>query len=166
MICDELFDFSINKERSTIHIKREFAAELELVWQSWTLAKLLDQWWAPSPYRTETKTMDFRVGGVWHYALVSPGANKHWCRSDYKTIESYKHITELRSFSDEFGTIDPAVKPTECNIDFTYREGKTLVAMLEKYTNPKMFERMATDSHKKGFSAHLINLDKLLLTLK
>ncbi len=28
-----LFDFSVNKENKTIHIKREFDANLELVWQ-------------------------------------------------------------------------------------------------------------------------------------
>ncbi|MFC6102264.1 hypothetical protein [Olivibacter domesticus] len=27
-----LFDFSVNKENKTIHIKREFDASLELVW--------------------------------------------------------------------------------------------------------------------------------------
>lgn len=28
-----LFDFSVNKENKTIHIKREFDASLELVWR-------------------------------------------------------------------------------------------------------------------------------------
>ncbi|WP_312302176.1 hypothetical protein [Chryseobacterium sp.] len=45
-----LFDFSVNKENNTIVVKREFNANLELVWQAWTTAELLDQWWAPKPY--------------------------------------------------------------------------------------------------------------------
>jgi uncharacterized protein YndB with AHSA1/START domain len=49
-----LFDFIVNKENNTIIIKREFDANLELVWQAWTTAELLDQWWGPKPWRAET----------------------------------------------------------------------------------------------------------------
>jgi PhnB protein len=60
-----LFDFSVNKENNTILVKREFAANLDLVWDAWTKPELLDRWWAPKPYKTETRSMDFREGGHW-----------------------------------------------------------------------------------------------------
>ena len=161
-----LFDFSVDKENKTIHIKREFDASLELVWQAWTTAELLDQWCAPNPYRTETRTMDFWEGGFWHYAIVSPEGNKHWSRYDYKKIEPQKSITELRAFSDENGMFSPDFPRTECTIIFSETGGKTLVTITEQYRSSEMFEKMATDSHKRGFSSHLKNLDKLLLTLK
>ncbi len=159
-------DFTVNKENKTIHIKREFDANCESVWQAWTTARLLDQWCAPNPYRTETKTLDFREGGFWHYAIVSPQGKKHWSRYDYKNIKPQKSITELRAFSDENGMVSPGFPRTECIITFSETDGKTLVAMTEKYRSREMFEKMATDSHKKGFSSHLKNLDDLLLTLK
>lgn len=161
-----LFNFSVDKENKVIHIEREFDAKLEIVWEAWTTANLLDQWCAPNPYRTETKTMDFREGGFWHYAIVSPQGNKHWSRYDYKEIEFQKRITELRIFSDEKGTVNPDFPRTECALIFSETDGKTHIAMTEKYGSPEMFEKMATDSHKKGFSSHLKNLDNLLLTLK
>lgn len=166
MSSNLLFEFIVDRESRTIVIKREFDASLELVWNAWTTAELLDRWCAPNPYRTETKTMDFREGGFWHYALVSPQGEKHWSRYDYKEIEPQKSITELRVFSDENGTTDPDIPRTECVITFSRTEGKTLITMTEKYGSPGMFERMATDSHRKGFSSHLKNLDRLLLTLK
>ncbi|MFN5417545.1 MAG: SRPBCC domain-containing protein, partial [Flavobacteriia bacterium] len=61
------FDFTINKENNTVMVKREFAANLELVWEAWTNPEILDLWWAPKPYKTETKSMDFREGGRWLY---------------------------------------------------------------------------------------------------
>lgn len=161
-----LFDFTVNKENKTIHIRREFDACLELVWQAWTTAELLDNWCAPNPYRTETKTLNFSEGGFWHYALVSPEGKRHWNRYDYKKIEPNKIITELRVFSDENGVVNPDFPPTECTVIFCKMDGKTLVTITEKYTSPEMFEKMATGSHRKGFSSHLKNLDKLLLTLK
>ena len=41
-----LFDFTVNKETNTIHVKREFAANLHFVWDAWTKPELLDLWWA------------------------------------------------------------------------------------------------------------------------
>ncbi|PPL02336.1 SRPBCC family protein [Parapedobacter indicus] len=161
-----LFDFSVDKENKAIHIKREFDASLGMVWQAWTTAELLDQWCAPNPYRTETKTMDFHEGGFWHYAIVSPEGGKHWSRYDYKKIEPQKSIIELRAFSDENGSVSPDFACTECTLIFSEADGKTLVTITEKYRSPEMFGKMATDSHKKGFSSHLRNLDKFLLTLK
>lgn len=161
-----LFDFSVKKENRTIRITREFDANLHLVWQAWTKAELLDRWCAPNPYRTETRTLDFREGGLWHYAIVSPEGKKHWSRYDYRKIEFQKTITESRAFSDENGMVDPNFPHTECTIGFSETDGKTLVTITEKYGSPEMFERMATPGHKKGFSSHLENLDELLLTLK
>lgn len=161
-----IFDFSVDKENKTIHIKREFDADPELVWEAWTTAELLDRWCAPNPYRTETKKLDFREGGCWHYAIVSPEGNKHWSRYDYKKIEPQKSIVELRAFSDENGTVSPDSPRTECITAFSETGGKTLVTITERYASPEVFEKMATISHKKGFSSHLKNLDKLLPTLK
>lgn len=161
-----LFDFSVNQENKTIHIKREFNANPALVWKAWTTAELLDQWCAPKPYRTETKTLDFREGGFWHYALVSPEGKKHWSRYDYKKIEFQKTIIELRAFSDENGIVSPDLPRTECTLIFSEKDDKTFVTITEVYGSPEMFEKMATVSHKKGFSSHLKNLDNLLITLK
>ena len=161
-----LFDFSVNRKNKTIHIKRAFDVPATLVWQAWTDPKLLDKWCAPKPYRTETKTMEFREGGFWHYALVSPSGGKHWSRYDYKKIDPKKSITEWRVFSDENGLISPDYQPTVCTITFNEQDGQTLVTMEEKYGSAEMFKKMASDSHKKGFSAHLCNLEELLFTLK
>lgn len=161
-----IFDFSVDKDNKTIHIKREFDANPELVWEAWTTAELLDRWCAPNPFRTETKVLDFREGGFWHYAIVSPEGNRHWSRYDYKKIEVQKSIIELRAFSNENGTVSPDFPRTECTITFSETGGKTLVTITERYASPEVFEKMATVSHKKGFSSHLKNLDKLLPTLK
>lgn len=161
-----LFEFIVDEKQKTIIIKREFNANLDLVWKGWTTALLLDQWCAPNPYKTETKTMDFKEGGFWLYSLIGPQGQKHWSRYDYIKIETHKSFTELRAFSDKDGTLDPSFPRTECTVDFRHTDSKTLVTITEKYGSPAMFDRMATDSHKKGFSSHLKNLDRLLLTLK
>ena len=40
-------------------VEREFDAPVALVWRAWTESNLLDQWWAPKPWKAETKKNGF-----------------------------------------------------------------------------------------------------------
>lgn len=55
-----LMNFSVDRGNVRILVEKEFAAPLALVWRSWIDSTLLDQWWAPKPWRAKTKSMDFR----------------------------------------------------------------------------------------------------------
>ena len=161
-----LFDFSVNKENKTIVVKREFAANLELVWEAWTNPEILEQWIAPKPWRAETKTMNFREGGFWHYAMISPQDEKHWSRYDYQKIEHQKSITELRAFSDESGTVNPDFPRTLCTNVFNETGGKTLVMVTAEYGSLEVLEYMVTHGFKEGVASSLVNLDEVLNNLK
>jgi uncharacterized protein YndB with AHSA1/START domain len=52
------------KEKSIL-VSREFNAPLETVWKAFTESELVEKWWAPKPWRAETKKMDFSNGGHW-----------------------------------------------------------------------------------------------------
>ena len=58
-------------------VTREFAGTLEDVWEAWTDSNILDQWWAPKPWKAKTKTMDFREGGFWLYSMIGPDGSEH-----------------------------------------------------------------------------------------
>ena len=60
---DLLFDFTVDKAAQTVSITREFDAALSLVWDAYTKQEILDQWWAPKPWASKTKVMNFEVGG-------------------------------------------------------------------------------------------------------
>ena len=81
-----LFDFNVNKENKTLNVTREFAADKNLVWSAWTEKEILDQWWAPKPWKTDTKSMDFREGGRWLYAMCGPEGEEHWSFSDFTSV--------------------------------------------------------------------------------
>lgn len=160
------FDFTVNKENKTIHIKREFNANLELVWEAWTKPELLDQWWAPKPYHIETKILDLRVGGMWLYAMVSPQDEKMWCKADFQEIELQKSLSWLDAFCDENG-IENAIKPRSLwtNI-FTEENGITMVNITLKHDKLEDIEQLISMGFKEGFTMAVGNLDELLLALK
>ena len=79
-------DFIVDKQAKTVSITKEFAAELSLVWDAYTKPELLDQWWAPKPWTSRTKVMDFKVGGRRFYAMVSPEGDERWAVQKYTSI--------------------------------------------------------------------------------
>ena len=80
------FDFAVDKSTNTVNIKKEFDADHQLVWDAFTKKELLDQWWAPRPYVVRTKTMEFKEGGRWLYAMCGPEGDEHWCLAKYTSI--------------------------------------------------------------------------------
>src|SRR5688572_6195752 len=99
-------NFLVNKENKQIKVEREFDAPLNLVWAAWTESEILDQWWAPKPWKTETKEMNFTEGGYWLYAMKGPEGEVHWCRADYQSIKPLKSFSGLDAFCDEAGNVN------------------------------------------------------------
>ena len=73
-----LLDFTVDKPTQTVSITAEFEAGLDLVWDAYTKAELLDQWYAPKPWASKTKHMNFEVGGRRFYAMVRPEGAESW----------------------------------------------------------------------------------------
>jgi len=156
------FDFTVNKDDKTIQVQREFAADLETVWDAWTIPQLLDQWWAPRPYQTRTKSMDFREGGSWLYAMLSPVNVAHWCRADYQKIEFQKSFSGLDAFCDENGAINPDFPRSLWNNKFHPGIGKTTVHVSIQYETLEDLEKIISLGFKEGFTMALENLDQYI----
>lgn len=160
-----LFDFAVNKEDNTIHVTREFEAEQELVWRAWTTAELLDQWWAPLPYRNHTKSLDFKEGGTWLYSMTSPEGQVHWSRFDYESIVPGKSYTGLDAFCDESGTIDTSFDRMHWQNVFSAVSGKTTVYITIKVDTLETLEKILQMGFKEGFTMGLDQLATLLKNL-
>lgn len=163
---DLLFDFSVNKEDKTIHVKREFSADPELVWKAWTTAELLDQWWAPKPYRNETKSLDFREGGTWHYSMIGPENDRHWACLDYGDINDGKAFSGRDAFCDENAKINADMPRSLWRNRFSGIDGKSTVDITITFDDLADLEKTVEMGFKEGFTMGLDQLDELLLTLK
>lgn len=159
---DLLFDFTVNKENNTVNVKREFAASLSLVWDAWTKAEILDQWWAPKPWKAETKQLDFREGGVWLYAMVGPENERHWAKAEYKAIDAKKLLSWLDAFCDENGAENPDMPRSLWTNTFAEDNGITTVSISIKHNNYKDIETILEMGFKEGFTMGLNNLEEFL----
>lgn len=157
-----LMNFSVDKENRKIKVEREFAAPVSKVWAAWTESHLLDQWWAPKPWKARTKTMDFREGGHWLYAMVGPDGSAHWSRADFKAIIPLKSYTGLDAFCDEAGHVDQTFPRSSWTNRFTGKDEGTLVSIEIDYEKPEDLEKIMEMGFKEGFTAAMENLDELL----
>ncbi len=160
------YDFSVNKRNKTITVKREFAAELPLVWDAYTKSEILDQWWAPKPWKARTKTMDFREGGHWLYAMVGPEGEEHWSRADYRSIQIQKKFTGLDAFTDAEGNVNAELPQSKWEVTFTIKGQNTLVEILMSFDDPDQLEATLQMGFKEGLALAMEGLDELLPSLK
>lgn len=156
------FDFTVNKENNTVHVKREFDANLELVWEAWTNPEILDQWWAPKPYKTKTKSMDFREGGMWLYSMVSPQDELHWCKADYQKIEHQKSYSYRDNFCDEHGNVGENFPNSHWTNVFSESAATTAVNITIQYESLEALENIIELGFKEGFTMAMQNLDQYL----
>lgn len=161
-----LFDFTVNKENSTVNVKREFAANLDLVWDAWTNPEILDQWWAPKPWKTETVSMDFKEGGTWLYYMQGPEGERHYCKNDYQSIDVQKSFSGLDAFCDENGITNEDFPRTLWKNTFTESDGSTIVNIVAKYNSLEDLEKIIAMGFKEGFTMAMENLDGYFASLK
>jgi uncharacterized protein YndB with AHSA1/START domain len=157
-----LMNFQVNKENKNINVEREFDAPVDLVWATWTQSELLDKWWAPKPWKSRTKVMDFKEGGYWQYAMVGPEGEEHWGRADYKTITPKKFFSCIDGFCDEQGKINKDLPQNLWENNFTDKSGTTLVSIRLTFDSFNDLEKIIEMGFKEGFIAALENLDEVL----
>lgn len=159
-------DFSVDKDNRTITVKRAFAADKALVWKAYTNSEILDQWWGPKPWKARTKTMDFRDGGTWLYAMVGPDGQEHWSIVNYTKIRPEDSFAGLDAFTDSNGNIHEEMPRSKWEVSFEDKGDLTEVTIHISYDDLAQLEETIKMGFKEGLSMGMEQLDELLPKLK
>ena len=163
MKTDLLFDFTVDKAAQTVYINREFDAPQSLVWDAFTKPEIIDQWWAPKPYASKTKFMNFEVGGRRFYAMVSPDGQERWALQRYTSISPKTNFKMYNTFADQ--DENPELPGSEWDFKFSEHNGTTIVSVTIYNESLARMERMIEMGFKEGYALQMKNLDELLATL-
>lgn len=159
-----LFDFIVDKSAKTVFVNREFDAELSLVWDAFTKQEILDQWWAPKPFTSKTKHMNFKIGGRRFYAMVSPeGQEVSWQIQDYTSISPKTNFKFFSVFADK--DENPQLPGSNWDLDFIEQNEITKVSITIYNESLERMEKMIELGFKEGFTMILNYLEKLLKNL-
>jgi uncharacterized protein YndB with AHSA1/START domain len=160
-----LFDFNVDKASKTVFVDKEFAADQSLVWDAFTRQEILDQWWAPKPWESKTKSMNFTVGGRRLYAMVGPEGQEHWSIEEFTSITPKTNFKMLSAFADSDGNINPEWPSSNWDLTFSENDGTTKVSIIIKHKSLADLEKLIEMGFKEGFTMTLNYLDTLLATL-
>ena len=157
------FLFETDLAAKKIYVTREFNAPIEKVWKAWTEPELLVKWIAPKPWTAEAKTMDFTVGGIWLYAMLGTGGQKHWVYAKFTAIENYRSYSSTGMFCDNEG--NPVTAGPKSYRDTTFSSidaDKSRVAMVITFEEESTLKMFAEGGFKEGTIMTLDQLDELL----
>lgn len=128
---------SENKTRQ-VEITYTFNYPRSLVFNAWTNAAYLKEWFAPHGCSIEFKKLDIVEGGSFHSCISNPEFGDCWCIGVYKEIKPPEKIVYTLINADENGSpIDPvsigmdAEWPGETlvTVSFSETDGRTTVKL-------------------------------------
>ena len=145
-----------------ITVTKHYDAKPEAVWQAWTKQEILDKWWAPKPWRAETKKLEFKEGGSWQYAMIGPGNERQNAKFTYSKINPQKSFEGTDTFSDEKGAIDAKLPQVHWKCEFkTSGAGTDVVVTLTPKTEGAL-EKNLEMGFEEGFKSTLTFLEEYL----
>jgi uncharacterized protein YndB with AHSA1/START domain len=157
-----LFDFTVDKTAKTVFITMQLDADLSLVWDAYTKPEILDQWWAPKPFVSKTKFMDFKVGGRRFYAMVGPDGKEGWAIQKYTSITPKTNFKIWNAFADK--DENPQLPGSDWDLNFSEEDGTTTVNISVYNESLDRMESLL-EGFKAGMAATFENLKNVLETL-
>lgn len=156
-----LFDFTLDKSTKMVLITMEFDADLSTVWDAFTKPEILDQWYAPKPFVSKTKYMEFKVGGRRFYAMVSPEGQERWAIQKYTSITPKTNFKMRNTFADK--DENPELTGSDWDLSFS-EQGETTKVNISIYN--ESLERLESllEGFKMGMAMTYENLRDLLAT--
>ncbi|HEY6843294.1 MAG TPA: SRPBCC family protein [Thermoanaerobaculia bacterium] len=122
-----------SEETRSISAARVFDAPPDKVFELWTDAKHLAQWWGPRGFTITTHEFSFKPGGVWRFIMHGPDGRDYKNEIVFRTIDrphriAYSHVS---------------TPPFEAEATFVNRNGKTEVTMKGVWETAELRDRVA-----------------------
>lgn len=140
-------------------ISRTFNVPRELVWKAWTDREGLLRWFGPKGCALSQARLDFRPGGVFHYAMKMPNGVEAWGIFVYREIVPPERILWVNAFSDPDGGVAPPpfkdrAWPLQMLSEaiFTEQNGQTTVTLKWMPLDATAEERRAFDQAHAGMT--------------
>lgn len=143
------------QSENVLVVKREFSAPIERVFDAWTNAGVLAQWFGPEDFEVTDAEIDLIVGGRYEINMVSPDGNsvKHF--GFYVEISAPDKLIFTWVLEDQAceGSKGQSAK-TLVSIDFKRINQMTAVTL----THERLPNKEAYDGHQFGWNSSFESL--------
>lgn len=152
-------------------IVREFDASQKDVFNAFSDADALNEWWGPVETRNSVISLDFKPGGIFHYKMDYEG-NVNYGRFVFGQISLYDLLEFTNAFSDEYANAVRAPFDIPLPLEIFYRlrfsedNGRTTIIMTAQPVNGTPEEEEAfgsiNESMQQGFAGTYNKLETYL----
>ena len=149
-----------------IVVSRTFDAPRRLVWQAWTKAEHLTQWWGPKGWTLPVCEVDFRPGGTWFYCMQGPDGMLACGKATYSEIEEPRRIIYQDSFVDSDGNALDGMPLSQVTVEFTDQGSKTFVKSTNVYASKADRDKVIEMGMEPGIDQTLDRLEALLKSMQ
>lgn len=154
--------FNKDFDSNTVYVMKIFNADVSKVWDYFTKAELLDQWWAPKPWKCETKSQDFKEGGIWLYSMVGPEGERHYAQVKYGEIMEHRSFDGTDTFCDENGNVNPDFPEAKWLFGFTGVEEGSKITVNIHFPTTESLRQLLEMGFEEGFKMGLNQLEEIL----
>lgn len=154
--------FNKDFDSNTVYVMKIFNADVSKVWDYFTKSELLNQWWAPKPWKCETKEQDFKEGRIWLYSMVGPEGERHYAQVKYGEIMEHRSFDGTDAFCDENGNINQDFGQSKWLFGFTGVEEGTKVTVNIHFASPEGIKQQLDMGFEEGFKMGLNQLEEIL----
>lgn len=154
--------FNKDFDSNSVYVMKIYDTDVSKVWDYFTKSELLDQWWAPKPWKCETVKQDFKEGGIWHYAMVGPEGEKMYGQVTYGEITEHRSFDGVDAFCDEKGNINEDFAQAKWLLGFTGIEEGTKVTINIHFPTSEAMKQQLEMGFEEGFKMGLTQLEEIL----
>jgi len=147
---------------TTLQISRTFQANREKVFQAWTTAEALKQWFGPTDdFTIPLAEVDLRVGGKYRIQMKAPDGELHTVGGVYREVAPPEKLVFTWTWEAGGGCGDSEKEhPAETLVTVEFREkGQRTEVLLTHELFPNTESR---DKHNEGWSGCLTRLAKVV----
>ena len=147
-------------------MERIFSAPRELVFETFTNAEHLKNWYGPKDWTLPVSKLDLREGGSWNYCMQGPTGREMWGRADYHKIIPPEMLSYTESIVDKGGNVMQGMPQMHVTLSFEDLGDKTTkITNSIVFDTVQEFEMSTKGGMSKGFEQAYDSLDDLLKTL-
>lgn len=118
-----------------IVITRLIDAPVARVWRAWTDNAEIVKWWGPHGFSDETRSREFKPGGMWKHTMIGPDGARYPNAAKYVEIVEHEKIVVINAGGKEFD--DKGLNMT-ATITFKAVGGKTELTMRTEFPTAAM----------------------------
>jgi uncharacterized protein YndB with AHSA1/START domain len=153
-------------EHLDLVITRELKASRAKLWRAWTEPSLLQQWWAPKPWKSEVVALDVRPMSAFEIAMLGPDGERFEGPGAFLHVEKERALVWTSALSTGWRPVPDADFPFTAHITMEDHGTGSRYTAHVLHPTPDLRQQHEQMGFFDGWNTCISQLDALALSLE